>query len=240
MSTERVFERKMVSKRRTSVKPDSLVQVTETPIASNGSVGTSNDRTASWASSGNVSGNKYYCQQQHKRTPFQPHPDSNCDWFFKNKIISVDESKVKLQIWDTAGQERFRSVTHAYYRDAHALLLLYDVTNKTSFDNIRAWLSEIRDYANDHVVIMLLGNKADCHPGDRMIKKEDGEKLAKEYSVTFMETSAKSGLNVEVAFMAVARELLFKKTGVENKESFNVQDYVREQTKANCSSCFPA
>ncbi|XP_050427924.1 ras-related protein Rab-37 isoform X2 [Adelges cooleyi] len=159
---------------------------------------------------------------------------------FTNKIISVDESKVKLQIWDTAGQERFRSVTHAYYRDAHALLLLYDVTNKTSFDNIRAWLSEIRDYANDHVVIMLLGNKADCHPGDRMIKKEDGEKLAKEYSVTFMETSAKSGLNVEVAFMAVARELLFKKTGVENKESFNVQDYVREQTKANCSSCFPA
>ncbi|XP_050534480.1 ras-related protein Rab-37 isoform X3 [Daktulosphaira vitifoliae] len=124
---------------------------------------------------------------------------------FRNKVISVEDSKVKLQIWDTAGQERFRSVTHAYYRDAHALLLLYDVTNRTSFDNIRAWLSEIRDYANDQVVIMLIGNKADCSTSDRIIKKEEGEKLAQEYSVTFMETSAKSGLNVDVAFMAVAR-----------------------------------
>ncbi|XP_060871677.1 ras-related protein Rab-37 isoform X3 [Metopolophium dirhodum] len=159
---------------------------------------------------------------------------------FRNKIISVDDSKVKLQIWDTAGQERFRSVTHAYYRDAHALLLLYDVTNKVSFDNIRAWLSEIRDYANDQVVIMLIGNKADCSLNDRMVKREDGEQLAKEYSVTFMETSAKSGFNVEIAFMAVARELLFKKTGIEKKGSFNVQDYVKEQTKSNCPACSTA
>uniref|UniRef100_A0AAQ5XXK7 RAB26, member RAS oncogene family n=1 Tax=Amphiprion ocellaris TaxID=80972 RepID=A0AAQ5XXK7_AMPOC len=56
---------------------------------------------------------------------------------FRNKVMTIDAVKVKLQIWDTAGQERFRSVTHAYYRDAHALLLLYDVTNKASFDNIR-------------------------------------------------------------------------------------------------------
>ncbi|VEN62174.1 unnamed protein product, partial [Callosobruchus maculatus] len=76
---------------------------------------------------------------------------------FRTKVVSIDETKVKLQIWDTAGQERFRSVTHAYYRDAHALLLLYDVTNKTSFDNIRAWLGEIKEYAQDDVVIMLLG-----------------------------------------------------------------------------------
>lgn len=75
----------------------------------------------------------------------------------QNKVVTVDDTPIKLQIWDTAGQERFRSVTHAYYRDAHALLLLYDVTNKTSYDNIRAWLSEIREHANEDVVIMLLG-----------------------------------------------------------------------------------
>uniref|UniRef100_A0A3B5L8E5 RAB37, member RAS oncogene family n=1 Tax=Xiphophorus couchianus TaxID=32473 RepID=A0A3B5L8E5_9TELE len=78
---------------------------------------------------------------------------------FTNKEVTVDNVKVKLQIWDTAGQERFRSVTHAYYRDAHALLLLYDITNKSSFDNIRAWLTEIHEYAHTDVVIMLLGNK---------------------------------------------------------------------------------
>nr|XP_025840525.1 ras-related protein Rab-26 isoform X1 [Vulpes vulpes]XP_025840526.1 ras-related protein Rab-26 isoform X1 [Vulpes vulpes] len=89
---------------------------------------------------------------------------------FRNKVLDVDGVKVKLQIWDTAGQERFRSVTHAYYRDAHALLLLYDVTNKASFDNIQAWLTEIHEYAQHNVALMLLGNKVSTpacrlHPG---------------------------------------------------------------------------
>lgn len=154
---------------------------------------------------------------------------------FTNKVVNVDESRVKLQIWDTAGQERFRSVTHAYYRDAHALLLLYDVTNKTSFDNVRAWLSEIREYANEDVVIMLLGNKSDCGQ-ERVVKREDGERLASEYKVPFMETSAKTGLNVELAFLAVARELRAKKRGDPDDTKFNVQDYVRQQSKRN--SCF--
>lgn len=154
---------------------------------------------------------------------------------FRNKVVTVDESRVKLQIWDTAGQERFRSVTHAYYRDAHALLLLYDVTNKTSFDNIRAWLSEIREHANEDVVIMLLGNKSDCGP-ERAVKKEDGERLASEYKVPFMETSAKTGLNVELAFLAVAMELRARKSSDTDDTKFNVQDYVRQQSKRN--SCF--
>ncbi|XP_054390560.1 ras-related protein Rab-26 isoform X4 [Pongo pygmaeus] len=97
---------------------------------------------------------------------------------FRNKVLDVDGVKVKLQMWDTAGQERFRSVTHAYYRDAHALLLLYDVTNKASFDNIQAWLTEIHEYAQHDVALMLLGNKVDS-AHERVVKREDGEKLAK-------------------------------------------------------------
>uniref|UniRef100_A0A8C7Y8C5 small monomeric GTPase n=1 Tax=Oryzias sinensis TaxID=183150 RepID=A0A8C7Y8C5_9TELE len=112
---------------------------------------------------------------------------------------------IDFRIWDTAGQERFRSVTHAYYRDAHALLLLYDVTNKSSFDNIQSWLTEIHEYAQQDVVLMLLGNKADS-AHDRVVKREDGERLAKEFGVPFMETSARSGLNVELAFTAVFEE----------------------------------
>ncbi|XP_021354785.1 ras-related protein Rab-26-like isoform X5 [Mizuhopecten yessoensis] len=149
---------------------------------------------------------------------------------FRNKVVDVDGTKVKLQIWDTAGQERFRSVTHAYYRDAHALLLLYDVTNKASFDNIRAWLGEINEYAQEDVVIMLLGNKSDS-TADRVIRTEDGEKLAKEYSVAFMETSAKTGMNVDLAFMAVARDLKMKKTRKPTEPKFNVADYVNQEKK---------
>uniref|UniRef100_A0A803Y5F2 small monomeric GTPase n=1 Tax=Meleagris gallopavo TaxID=9103 RepID=A0A803Y5F2_MELGA len=151
---------------------------------------------------------------------------------FRNKVLTVDGVKVKLQIWDTAGQERFRSVTHAYYRDAHALLLLYDVTNKASFDNIQAWLTEIHEYAQQDVVLMLLGNKVDSAQ-DRVVKREDGEKLAKEYGVPFMETSAKSGLNVELAFTAIAKELKHRSMKLPNEPKFKLHDYVKKEVRGS-------
>ncbi|XP_050175289.1 ras-related protein Rab-37 isoform X3 [Myiozetetes cayanensis] len=134
---------------------------------------------------------------------------------FRNKVVVVDGVKVKLQIWDTAGQERFRSVTHAYYRDAQALLLLYDITSKMSFDNIRAWLTEIHEYAQKDVVIMLLGNK--------------------EYGVPFMETSAKTGMNVELAFLAIAKELKQRAMQPLEEPRFQIHDYIESQKKK--SSC---
>ncbi|XP_061740775.1 ras-related protein Rab-26-like [Nerophis ophidion] len=152
---------------------------------------------------------------------------------FRNKVLNIDGVKVKLQIWDTAGQERFRSVTHAYYRDAHALLLLYDVTNKTSFDNIQAWLTEIHEYAQQDVVLMILGNKADA-THERVVKREDGERLAKEFGVPFMETSARTGLNVDLAFTAVAKELKHR-SAKDASENFKLQEYVSQEVKS--ASC---
>ncbi|XP_035122454.1 ras-related protein Rab-26 isoform X2 [Callithrix jacchus] len=134
---------------------------------------------------------------------------------FRNKVLDVDGVKVKLQMWDTAGQERFRSVTHAYYRDAHALLLLYDVTNKASFDNIQV------DSAHE-----------------RVVKREDGEKLAKEYGLPFMETSAKTGLNVDLAFTAIAKELKQRSMKAPSEPRFRLHDYVnRKGRRASC--CHP-
>ncbi|KAJ0016392.1 hypothetical protein NQD34_014683 [Periophthalmus magnuspinnatus] len=157
---------------------------------------------------------------------------------FTNKVVPVDNVKVKLQIWDTAGQERFRSVTHAYYRDAHALLLLYDITSKSSFDNIRAWLTEIHEYAQSDVVIMLLGNKADMN-SDRTIRREEGERLAREYSVPFMETSAKTGVNVELAFTAVAKELKSRAIQHPSEPKFKIHEYIEAQKeKSSCCGFF--
>ncbi|XP_069655234.1 ras-related protein Rab-37 isoform X2 [Haliaeetus albicilla] len=152
----------------------------------------------------------------------------------KNKVVAVDGVKVKLQIWDTAGQERFRSVTHAYYRDAQALLLLYDITSKMSFDNIRAWLTEIHEYAQKDVVIMLLGNKADVS-SERAVRMEDGASLAREYGVPFMETSAKTGMNVELAFLAIAKELKQRTVQPPDEPRFQIHDYIESQKKK--SSC---
>ncbi|KAK5851445.1 hypothetical protein PBY51_002239 [Eleginops maclovinus] len=155
---------------------------------------------------------------------------------FTNKVVTVDGVKIKLQIWDTAGQERFRSVTHAYYRDAQALLLLYDISSRTSFDNIRAWLTEIHEYAQSDVVIMLLGNKADMS-SDRAIRREEGERLAREYSVPFMETSAKTGLNVELAFTAVSKDLKHRAVQHTNEPKFQIHEYIEAQKeKSGCCS----
>ncbi|XP_006797100.1 ras-related protein Rab-26-like [Neolamprologus brichardi] len=132
---------------------------------------------------------------------------------FRNKVMTIDAVKVKLQ---------------------SALLLLYDVTNKASFDNIRAWLTEIHEYAQQDVVVMLLGNKADV-THDRVVKREEGEKLAKEFGVPFMETSAKSGLNVELAFTAVARELKHRTMKEPDEPKFQLQEYVdKEMRTAGC------
>uniref|UniRef100_A0A8D0H0U9 small monomeric GTPase n=1 Tax=Sphenodon punctatus TaxID=8508 RepID=A0A8D0H0U9_SPHPU len=153
---------------------------------------------------------------------------------FRNKVLNMDGVKVKLQIWDTAGQERFRSVTHAYYRDAHAGLgcHLLSLTMLSGLFPSQAWLTEIHEYAKQDVVLMLLGNKVDSTQ-ERVVKREDGERLAKEYGVPFMETSAKSGLNVELAFTAIAKELKHRSMKLPDEPKFKLHDYVKKEVKGS-------
>ncbi|TSK87541.1 Ras-related protein Rab-37 [Bagarius yarrelli] len=120
---------------------------------------------------------------------------------FRNKVVTVDNMKVKLQ----------------------------------------AWLTEIHEYAQKDVVIMLLGNKSDM-AAERVIKPEEGQKLAKEYGVPFMETSAKTGINVELAFLAIARQVLELKHRAAqqpHEPKFQIHDYIESQKqKSNCCGAF--
>jgi len=126
---------------------------------------------------------------------------------YRNKLVEVDKQKIKLQIYDTAGQERFRSITSSYYRDADALLLVYDVTNRLSFENIRNWLAQVKEFAKDNVQITLVGNKIDLH-GQRRVKTEEGVQLAHNYNISYMETSAKNGHGVKEVFSDLAKKLV--------------------------------
>lgn len=94
---------------------------------------------------------------------------------FKQKIVNLDGIPIKLQIWDTAGQERFRTLTTAYYRGAMGILLLYDVTNLESFNNITYWLQNIEENASPFVTKLLVGNK--CESTDRIVDTESGKKV---------------------------------------------------------------
>eukprot|EP00052_Salpingoeca_macrocollata_P034426 m.11475 g.11475 ORF g.11475 m.11475 type:complete len:211 (-) comp6462_c0_seq1:176-808(-) len=125
---------------------------------------------------------------------------------FKIRTIELDDKKIKLQIWDTAGQERFRTITTAYYRGAMGILLVYDITALKSFENIKTWIRNIEQHASDDVEKMILGNKCDMDD-KRVVKKEQGEQLASEYGVKFLETSAKTNENVEEAFLSIARAI---------------------------------
>uniref|UniRef100_A0A3Q2XHH9 Ras-related protein SEC4 n=1 Tax=Haplochromis burtoni TaxID=8153 RepID=A0A3Q2XHH9_HAPBU len=126
---------------------------------------------------------------------------------FKIRTIELDGKKIKLQIWDTAGQERFRTITTAYYRGAMGIMLVYDITNEKSFDNIKNWIRNIEEHASADVEKMVLGNKCDMND-KRQVSKERGEKLAIDYGIKFLETSAKSNINVEEGFYTLARDIM--------------------------------
>lgn len=118
----------------------------------------------------------------------------------------MEEKLIKLQIWDTAGQERFRTITKTYYKGAHGIILTYDVTDENSFKNIRNWVKQIEQNAQNNVCKVLVGNK--CDREDRKVSFDDGQKLAKEFNMQFFETSAKTNYNVNETFTYLTREIL--------------------------------
>ncbi|KAJ1066177.1 hypothetical protein K5549_018368, partial [Capra hircus] len=151
---------------------------------------------------------------------------------FKIRTIELDGKTIKLQIWDTAGQERFRTITSSYYRGAHGIIVVYDVTDQESYANVKQWLQEIDRYASENVNKLLVGNKSDLTTKkvvDNTTAKVSGpgqaaghskvrgltsspllsphQEFADSLGIPFLETSAKNATNVEQAFMTMAAEI---------------------------------
>jgi len=142
---------------------------------------------------------------QFTQNMFDPGKENTVGVEFGNKIVKVDGLPVKLQIWDTAGQEQFKSITRSYYRSVSAALLVYDVTNLESFNNLKNWIEEAKANANNELSIVLCGNKIDKE--NRVVSTEVGMRLAKDYGLTYIETSAKLNQNVETVFMTMAKQV---------------------------------
>lgn len=165
----------------------------------------------------------------------------------EDKSIRGNVQKLKLTIWDTAGQERFRSLTSSYYRGAQGVILVYDVSNRDSFDNLKSlWLKELNVYADlDELILMVVGNKVDLLE-NRQVSSDEGKQLAQDLSALFMESSAKTRIGIKSIFEELVRKILnsskIKSLNQEKaKESKKVvsllpeEDEDSEQTSSLCS-----
>ena len=138
---------------------------------------------------------------------------------FKLKTLEVNGKKVKLQIWDTAGQERFKNIQASYYKGANGILVVYDITNRESFEHLNSWLIEIEKNGNKNVYKLLIGNKNDLEE-QRIIPKEEGEDFARINGLEFFETSAKTDYQVQEAFIQLSKDII-KTVSKEKNQDMN-------------------
>ncbi|KAM9495480.1 EF-hand calcium-binding domain-containing protein 4A isoform 1-T1 [Clarias gariepinus] len=143
----------------------------------------------------------HYCKGQ-----FPNNMSTTVGMDFQVRSLVIDSTQIALQLWDTAGQERFHSITAQYYRKADGILVMYDVSQTTSFMAVRDWLDQVQKNKADGACVMLLGNKMDMEVGEgRQVTTTQGQKLAEEYQTDFFECSAKSGHNIHEAMTHLAR-----------------------------------
>eukprot|EP00042_Codosiga_hollandica_P044684 m.445335 g.445335 ORF g.445335 m.445335 type:complete len:243 (+) comp56849_c0_seq1:239-967(+) len=148
---------------------------------------------------------------------FHEYQESTIGAAFLTQTVNLDDTTVKFEIWDTAGQERYHSLAPMYYRGAQAAIVVYDITNADTFARAKNWVKELQRQASQTIVIALAGNKADLGArGDpkskRAVETEEAQSYADENNLLFMETSAKTAINVNEIFVSIAKKLP-KETG---------------------------
>ena len=131
--------------------------------------------------------------------------------------VRIEDKNIKLQIWDTCGQEVYRSLISSFYRSASLAIMVYSIDNDDSFNNIEKWLNDVKTQSNPNIKIFLIGNKADLED-KRKVSREAGEKFLKDHKLTyFIETSAKTGFNVQNVFIQAAKELYLSHEEIKNR-----------------------
>jgi small GTP-binding protein len=156
---------------------------------------------------------------------------------FRFRKIIVNGQRVKLQIWDTAGHERYRSITKGYYRGSHIICLLYDITSRESFTNLKYWMEDINKYGYLPLLFVIMGNKCDKE-AHRQVSQEEAGIFAAKYGAALFETSAKTHKNLEEAFHTMAGYVFQKQELSEplSGSAIALTSVVREKEPTKC--CF--
>jgi small GTP-binding protein len=165
---------------------------------------------------------------------FHEFQESTIGAAFLTQTVTIDDTTVKFEIWDTAGQERYHSLAPMYYRGAQAALIVYDITSKDSFLKAQNWVRELQRQANSTIVIALVGNKLDL-ASKRGVEHNEAKLFADENNLLFMETSAKTAVNVVEVFTAIATRL--PKGESENQSPGTIKPVSNEPKKKGGGCC---
>jgi len=139
---------------------------------------------------------------------------------FFSFMVKINDKILKLHIWDTCGQELYRSLVANFYKNCSLAILVYAIDDKESFKNLSLWLKDLKLNSNPDAKMILIGNKCDLEE-ERKVSKEEGENLAKKYGISFYETSAKTGANVQEAFTESLKNLSVKDIPKEVEDDYN-------------------
>ncbi len=151
--------------------------------------------------------------------------------YTKKEII--DEREVKIKIWDTAGQEQYMSLTRNFFHNSEGIFLVYDVTNRTSFQQIKHWMQCINDNGSENVRVVLMGNKIDLDE-ERVVRAEDGKFLAEELKINFFETSALTNENIREAVLDLTSQVLIVKKDIQEKMQISLKEKENENSNQGC------
>ena len=155
---------------------------------------------------GDMSSGKTNILLRYISNKFEAHSQPTVGVEMAGKDLKINEDIVKAQIWDTAGQEKYDSLITSYYKGAKGVLIVYDITQKSTFDKIESYMNKLKEYNDKNISVILVGNKCDLED-NREVLKEDGEELAKKLNIQFMEVSAKTGENIEKLFQTLIEEV---------------------------------
>ena len=153
---------------------------------------------------------------------------------FRQKKIELEDGKeINLRLFDTAGQERYKSISANFIKKANGILLIYDITNKASFNSISKWMESIEEISPANTIVIIVGNKIDLET-ERQVTREEGVRKAKEYDIPFYETSCKSGININQVFTRITKEILNKNENNNNGKGEILTHNTKKNKKSTC------
>ena len=155
---------------------------------------------------------------------------------FQYKFLDINNKKIKVELWDTAGQERFKSIAKNYFQSSDGLLIVYDITDKKTFEKLDDWFEQIKENAPENSKLVLVGNKSDLG-GKREIPIEEGQKFSEKNKVKFFETSAKDGTNVNSVFEMLTNDIINDEGGFATRNKRSSQVLKKKNMTAEKKSC---